>query len=81
MYIFYSVFNGVNMKFYDGKRECRIYNILVKYTRKTFAIFYNLSSADLFQLIYIYKNVYCAKLNPKKVIYNIPLAVFPISII
>lgn len=36
MFIFKSIIKGVNKKKYDGKRESRIYNIPIKYTRKSF---------------------------------------------
>jgi len=36
MFIFKSVIKGQNKKIYDGKRECRLYDIPVKYTRKSF---------------------------------------------
>jgi hypothetical protein len=71
MYIFKSVNKGVIMKFYDGKKVCRINNIPVKYTLKAFGqsflnyiepVYFN-SMSSLCKI-----NVYCIKLNPKKII-------------
>jgi hypothetical protein len=34
MFILKSAIKGVNKKMYEGKSECRLYNIPVKYTQK-----------------------------------------------
>jgi len=70
-FIVKSIVKDETQKFYDGKRECRVYSIPVKYTRKAFGrSFVNYLGPVYFNSMPLsYKtNIYRTKDNPKKII-------------
>lgn len=74
-FIFKNVIKGEKGKLYDGKWDCKLYNIPLKYTSKVFDnSFVNyLGPVYIKSMQFFYKkNVYSTytKNNPNKILYN-----------